>query len=105
MPVYDVECQITFERPVEEPGRQAFNTAAGTSHPGWHGPQTVVTWKGDQEAVVFLVLRGPPPEDTPPAETVSREAEERIRSWAEAAGLSGSSPNALNVTIEAIPRP
>jgi hypothetical protein len=105
MPVYDLECQIDFGRPVEASERAAFNSAAGVSHPGWHGPQTVVNWKGDREAVVFLVLKGPGPDQGSGEDSVRQEAETRIRGWAKEAGLAGDSPDGVKVTIEAIPRP
>jgi hypothetical protein len=107
MPVYDLECEVTFWRAVEPAEQRAFNEAAGVSHPGWHGPQTVVSWKSPQEAMVFLVLRGPGPgpDGSPPEETVRREAEGRIRSWTTEAGLAGPSTDAVTVNIQAIPRP
>jgi hypothetical protein len=105
MPIYDVECAVTFGRAVGADEQRAFNEAAGVSHPGWHGPQPVISWKGTEEAVIFLVLRGPGSEEPASEETVRRDAEARIRGWAGEAGLAGESPDAVTVRVEAIPRP
>jgi hypothetical protein len=102
--IYDLECEIVFGEAVEELQQRAFNEAAGAHRPGWHGPLPVVSWKAAEAALLFLVLKGPGPDEPGAAEVVCREAEERIRGWAEEAGIPASSMDAAIVTCQAIPR-
>jgi hypothetical protein len=102
--IYDMECEISFGRAIEEAQRQAFNEAAGAHRPGWHGPLPVVSWKGVESAVLFLVLKGAGLEDPGAAEAVCAQAEERIREWAGQAGIAASSADAAIVTCQAVPR-
>ena len=104
MVIYDLECEISFGRAIEEPRRQGFNEAAGAHRPGWHGPLPVVSWKGEAEAVLFLVLKGPGPGEAGAADTVCNDAERQIRGWAEEAGIAEPSSGSVIVSCQAIPR-
>ena len=102
--IYDLECEISFGSPIDEPLRLAFNEAAGAHRPGWHGPLPVVSWKGSESALLFMVLKGAPVEEPGADEAVCREAEERIRGWAAEAGIDAAVLEAAIVSCQAIPR-
>ena len=104
MLIYDLECEISFAGSIDEPLRQAFNEAAGAHRPGWHGPLPVVSWKGSESALLFMVLKGESVEEPGADAAVCREAEERIRGWAAEAGIDAATLEAAIVSCQAIPR-
>jgi hypothetical protein len=105
MIIWDAECEIRLGQAAGESQRQAFSEAAGALHAGWYGPLPVVSWKGGEEALVLLVLKGATPGEEPDAaETVCRDAEGRIREWAEQAGIAGAASDGMAVSCRAIPR-
>lgn len=87
METYDVECQVSFGGPVADSARAAFRLAAQGQHPGWHGPRPVVSWRSPLEVSVFLVLKGPAPQEASAEETVCQEAEAQVSGWLEDAGI------------------
>jgi hypothetical protein len=96
---YDVECKLRFGSMIEEPQRKALKTAVEGKHSAWYGPRPVVSWTGDQEAVVFLVVRGSA-DQASAAPLLVKDAETRVREWADRAGLAGASSEGITIECQ-----
>jgi hypothetical protein len=84
--VYDVECSVTFSRPLGDADRTALKEAVGGKK-GWYGPLPVVAWPGPSAAAVYLVMRGSA-EGPSPDEVICAEARAQVGAWLEQAGLA-----------------
>lgn len=103
MVVYDVECRITFDRPLEATDRTALKDAIGGKR-GWHGPLPVVTWGAPNEAIVFMVMRAAAPDEEDPETGLCPQARSRVEAWVQEAGLADATAEDPPTTCTAVPR-